>query len=65
MHIYQSCHLSDIETACCLPKGYILDYVLTEDDKAFMRTKYWSPGRKLIPELVKFVRDKIKLPEEL
>lgn len=65
MNKYRSCHISDIEDACSLPRGYILEYVLTETDKQYMRSRYWSPGRKLIPELVKFIRDKVKLPQDL
>lgn len=64
-HPYQARSLKDIEVECGLPEGYISKYVLNESDKVYMMSKYWMPGRMLIPELVKYVKDKVKSPDEV
>lgn len=64
-HRYQARFLKTIEVECGLPEGYIIKYVLNESDIKFMKSKFWKPGRMLIPELVKYVNDKVKTPEQL
>lgn len=64
-HPYQARFLKTIEVECGLPEGYIVKYVLNESDITFMKAKFWQPGRMLVPELVKFIKDKVKSPDEV